>query len=72
MRRTRCSRAFAAVMAVQIFGVPDTTAFAYAIVFHASQFLPVTAVGWIYLLREQMTLGEAAHVSAGETAPPSR
>jgi uncharacterized protein (TIRG00374 family) len=63
---------FAAVMAVQIFGVPDTTAFGYAIVFHASQFVPVTAVGWIYLLREQMTIGEAAHVTAKETAPPSR
>jgi uncharacterized protein (TIRG00374 family) len=63
---------FAAVMAVQIFGVPDTAALGYAIVFHASQFLPVTAVGWIYLLREQMTLGEAAHAGAQEAAPPSR
>ena len=65
---------FAAVMAVGIFGVPETTALGYAIVFHASQFLPVTLVGWLYLVREQMSLSDAAHVSAPpvETAPPSR
>ncbi len=64
---------FAAVMAVGIFGVPETTALGYAIVYHASQFIPVTIVGWVYLVREHMTLGEAAHVSApAETAPPSR
>ena len=63
---------FAAVMAVQIFGVPDTAALGYAIVFHASQFVPVTLVGWIYLLREHMTLGEAAHVTVKESAPPAR
>jgi len=62
---------FAAVMAVQIFGVPDTSAVGYAIVFHASQFIPVTVVGWIYLLREHMSLGEATHVSVPEAAPPS-
>jgi uncharacterized protein (TIRG00374 family) len=62
---------FAAVMAVQIFGVPDTAALGYAIVFHASQFVPVTLVGWVYLLREHMTLGEATHVTVKETAPPS-
>jgi len=61
---------FAAVMAVGIFGVPETTALGYAIAFHASQFIPVTIVGWIYLLREHMTLGEAAHVTATETTPP--
>ena len=63
---------FAAVMAVGIFGVPETTALGYAIVFHASQFIPVTVVGWVYLLREQMTLGEAARVRAAEPAPRAR
>jgi uncharacterized protein (TIRG00374 family) len=60
---------FAAVMAVGIFGVPETTALGYAIVFHASQFIPVTVAGWIYLMREQMTLGEAAHAGAPPAAP---
>jgi len=63
---------FAAVMAVGIFGVPETTALGYAITFHASQFIPVTVVGWAYLLREHMTLGEVAHVTPAETPPPSR
>ena len=61
----------AAVMAVQIFGVPDTSAIGYAIVFHASQFIPVTVIGWIYLLREHMSLGEATHVTVPEAAPPT-
>ena len=63
---------FAAVMAVAIFDVPETTALGYAIVFHASQFIPVTLLGWIYLLREHMTLGEATHVTPTETPQPSR
>ena len=62
---------FAAVKAVEIFGVPEAAGLGYALVFHASQFIPVTLLGWIYLLREQMTIGEAARVSA-EVAPPSR
>ena len=64
---------FAAVKAVEIFGVPETAGLGYALVFHASQFIPVTVLGWIYLLREQMTIGEAARVSAEQrpTSPPS-
>jgi hypothetical protein len=63
---------FAAVMAVGIFAVPETTALGFAIAFHASQFIPVTVVGWAYLVREQMTLGEVAHVTPAEPPPPSR
>jgi hypothetical protein len=32
---------------------------AYALVYHASAVLPVTLVGWLYLLREHVSLGEA-------------
>jgi hypothetical protein len=64
---------FAAVMAVGIFGVPETTALGYAIAFHASQIIPVTVIGWIFLVREQMTLGDAAGVSAAaQPSPPAR
>jgi hypothetical protein len=62
----------AAVLATRIFGVSDTDGLGYGIVLHAGQFIPVTVLGWIYLLREHMTLGEATRVSAPETAPPSR
>jgi uncharacterized protein (TIRG00374 family) len=51
----------AAAKAVEIFGLSSSAAVAFAIVFHASQFVPVTLVGWLYLLREGLSLGEATH-----------
>ena len=33
--------------------------------FHASQILPVTLLGWLYLLREHVSLGEATHARQG-------
>ena len=61
----------AAVLATRIFGVPETDGFGFGIVYHASGFIPVTLVGWIYLMREQMTLGDAAHVSPAGVPPSS-
>jgi hypothetical protein len=52
----------AATIALTMFGVPTTAAFGYALLFHATQIVPVTVVGWIYLLREHMSLADAAHV----------
>ena len=49
------------VIAVGLFGVPRPAAVGYALLFHASQIVPITLVGWLYLLRENMSLGEAAH-----------
>ena len=49
----------AAVLALSMFGVSQATALGYAILYHASQFVPITLVGWLFLVREQMTLGEA-------------
>ncbi len=51
----------AAALAVGLFGVSRSAAVGYALLFHASQILPVTLIGWLYLLRENMSLGEAAH-----------
>jgi len=51
----------AAALAVGLFGVAQAAAVGYALVFHASQFLPTVALGWLYLLREQVSLGEATH-----------
>ena len=51
----------AAVLAVGLFGVPRPAAVGYALLFHASQIVPITLVGWLFLLRENMSLGEAAH-----------
>ena len=54
----------AATIALTIFGVPATAAFGYALLFHATQILPVTAVGWIFLLREHVSLTEATRRQA--------
>lgn len=54
----------AAALAVGLFGVPRAAAVGYALVLHASQIVPITLIGWLYLLREHVSLGEATH------APP--
>ena len=58
----------AAALATGIFGVSKTDGVGYGIVFHACQFITVTVLGWIYLVREQMTLGEAARGGAEQTS----
>lgn len=49
----------AAVLALAIFGVSQASALGYAVLYHASQFVPITVIGWIFLLREHVSLGEA-------------
>jgi len=49
----------AATIALTIFNVPAAAALGYALLFHATQIVPVTVVGWIYLLREQLSLADA-------------
>jgi uncharacterized protein (TIRG00374 family) len=56
----------AATWALAIFGVAQATAVGYALLFHASQFVPVTLLGWVFLLREHLTLGEARAVPVAE------
>jgi MFS family permease len=53
----------AAVLAVGLFGVSHSAGVGYALLFHASQILPITLLGWLYLLREQVSLTEAAHAT---------
>lgn len=59
----------AAVLALAMFDVAQPVALGYAIIFHACGFIPVTLFGWILLLREHMTLGEATREPVGT---PSR
>lgn len=51
----------AAALALGLFGVSQPAAVGYALLFHAAQIVPITLIGWLYLVREQMRLGEAAH-----------
>jgi uncharacterized protein (TIRG00374 family) len=50
---------YAAVLALDIFGVSRPASLGYAIVFHASQVVPTTLVGWVFMLREHLSLREA-------------
>jgi hypothetical protein len=58
----------AAVLAVTIFGVSPSSAVAYALLYHAGQFVPITLLGWMFLVREHMTLGEATRGTEVSTA----
>jgi hypothetical protein len=60
---------YAAVLALEIFGVTRETAVGYALVFHVAQILPVTLVGWLFLLREHISLGEATRGRPAEGSP---
>ena len=45
----------------------------YAILLHAVQFVPVTLIGWGFLLREHLSLADATHATPVEDEPaPSR
>jgi len=48
----------AATAALEVFGVARSAALAYAVLYHASAVVPLTIVGWLFLLREHVSLGE--------------
>jgi uncharacterized protein (TIRG00374 family) len=50
---------WAAALALGIFGAPSSIAVAYALLYHAASLVPVTLVGWLYLIHEHVSLGEA-------------
>jgi hypothetical protein len=49
----------AATAALEVYGVPRSAALAYALLYHASAVVPITVVGWLFLMREHVSLGEA-------------
>jgi glycosyltransferase 2 family protein len=60
----------AAVLALSMFGVAQAPAVGYALLYHASQFVPITLVGWLFLVREHVSLGEATRAGAAERPAP--
>ncbi len=52
------------VAALALFSVPEATAFSFSILYHALNYIPITAVGLVYLSAMNLTLGELR--SAGE------
>ena len=54
----------AAAVALGILGVARAEAVGYAIILHAVQFIPITVIGWVFLLREQVSLADATRATA--------
>jgi hypothetical protein len=49
----------ATVLALALFGVPRSEALSFSFLFHASQFVPITLIGWVLLITEQISLSQA-------------
>jgi uncharacterized protein (TIRG00374 family) len=54
----------ATVLALALFAVPRAEALSFSLLFHASQFFPVTAVGLVCLLLEHVSLADAARAGS--------
>ena len=54
----------ATVLALALFGVPRAEALSFSLLFHASQFFPITAVGLVCLLLEHVSLTDAARAAS--------
>lgn len=54
---------YACVLSLSLFAVENSDALAFSLVFHASQFLPVTVLGVLYLMRSHMSFGELSKPS---------
>jgi len=51
--------------------VDESEAFGFSLVFHLSQFVPLTLTGWLLLLREQMALSDLTTIKRpGEKENP--
>jgi uncharacterized protein (TIRG00374 family) len=57
----------ATVLALALYSIPRTEALSFSLLFHASQYFPVTIVGLIFLLVEHVSLTEATR-GAGPAA----
>lgn len=60
----------AVVLALALFGIPRAEALSVSLVYHAAQFIPVTAWGLVLMVGEQMSLAEASRATR-ETPPSS-
>lgn len=62
----------ATVLALALFAVPRTEALSFSLLIHASQFIPVTAVGLLWLLFEHVSLTDAARAGGSQVASSER
>lgn len=57
---------YACVLGLGLFGVSKASALAFSVIYHATQFLPVTILGFFFLWRNHIHLGEIARGGDGE------
>ena len=58
----------ATVVPALLFAVPRAEALSYSLLFHASQFFPITAIGLACLLLEHVSLTDAARAASSQGA----
>jgi len=58
----------ATVLALALFAVPRAEALSFSLLFHASQFFPITAIGLACLLLEHVSLTDAARAASSQGA----
>jgi glycosyltransferase 2 family protein len=57
---------FVSVVALELFGIPKAQALSYSILFHLSQYIPITGLGLIYFFSEGLSFSK---IRSGETDP---
>jgi uncharacterized protein (TIRG00374 family) len=62
----------ATVLALALFSVPRTEALSFSLLFHASQFFPVTVYGLVLLLVEHVSLSDASRTAEAPAASAPR
>jgi hypothetical protein len=61
---------WACQMGLGIFGVDPNIGFTYSCLYMVTQYLPVMALGFYYMGREELTLGEISRVGSAEADAP--
>jgi glycosyltransferase 2 family protein len=62
----------AGTLALVQYGVPQTSAFSFTVLYHAGQWLPVTVVGLIHFMRQHLSLRKLGDLAtAGEETGPA-
>jgi uncharacterized protein (TIRG00374 family) len=59
---------YACILALAIYGVGKSEALAYSLLYHATQFFPVTIIGFMYLGRMQLKLGDLSNTQADDSS----
>jgi len=54
---------FFCISALALFGISKTTALGFSVVYHLSQYVPTTLLGFVYLARDHIRLGNLVEIT---------